>query len=170
MDSKSVLRAKAKDIRKTLDIANISKIIVSKIRNMDYYKSAKNVMIFYPMKYEINLLDLLNDDKSFYLPKVNNKELLVCPYSKDLQKSVLNILEPNTKPVNPEILDLIFVPALFVDKNGHRLGYGGGFYDRFLATYPNITTIAPIAKELVVENIPHDDWDIKIKQIITQSQ
>lgn len=169
MDSKSVLRTKAKDIRKTLDISNISKNIVNKIRNLDCYKSAKNIMIFYPMKYEINLLDLLNDDKSFYLPKVEGKDLLVCPYSKNLKKSEFNVFEPDTEPVNPKTLDLIIVPALMVDKNGYRLGYGGGFYDRFLSKYPDIKTIVPIAKELVFDDISRDNWDIKIKYIITQS-
>ena len=180
MESKSDLRLKAKNIRKTLDISNISYELCKKIRCLDIYKSAQNVMIFYPMKYEIDLRDLLKDEKNFYLPKVNengklkvesvkwnDKELLVCPYSSDLKKSDLNIYEPCTNPVNPQILDLIFVPALMVDKENHRLGYGGGFYDRFLAKYPDIITIVPIAEELIIDKLPHDEFDIKVKKIIS---
>lgn len=168
MDSKSDLRIYAKELRKTLDIKNISSKIVSKIQTLEEYRQAKHVMIFYPMKYEIDLLDLLNDNKNFYLPKVDGKDLTVCPYSKDLQKSEFNVLEPNTEPVDPNILDLIFVPALMVDKNGYRLGYGGGFYDRFLKQYPNIKTIVPIVKELITDKLPYENFDIKISQIITQ--
>ena len=71
MDKKE-LRIKAKEIRKTLDVKDISKNICKNIRNLEVYKSSKNVMIFYPMKYEISLLELLNDGKNFYLPKVFN--------------------------------------------------------------------------------------------------
>lgn len=163
---KANLRIKAKNIRKTLDIESISREICKKIRNHDIYKSSKNVMIFYPMKYEINLLGLLGDNKNFYFPKVQCKDLCVCPYSPNLKKSELNIYEPCTEPVNPEILDLIFVPALMVDKEKYRLGYGGGFYDRFLSKYPEIKTIVPVAKEFIIEKLPHDNFDIKADDII----
>lgn len=189
---KADFRISAKNIRKSLDTKAISHKICEKIRNHNIYKSSQNVMIFYPLKYEIDLLELLEDDKNFYLPKVSSitlarniilagegagvselascthagEGILVCPYSKNLKKSDLNILEPCTDPVNPEILDLIFVPALMVDKENYRLGYGGGFYDRFLAKYPDIKTIAPIAEELIVDKLPHDEFDIKIDEII----
>ncbi len=168
MDSKSDLRIYAKNLRKTLDIKNISSEIVSNIRRLNDYKKAENVMIFYPMKYEINLLELLNDNKRFYIPKVLNQSLLVCPYDNNLTISEFGVMEPNTKPVNPNILDLIFVPALMVDNEGYRLGYGGGFYDRFLEKYPHIKTIVPIAKELIIDKIPKEKFDIKISHIITQ--
>ena len=89
-------------------------------------------MLFYPTQYELDFRELLNDNKSFYLPKVSGKNLLVCPLTKQLKKSELNIYEPCSEPVDPKILDLVIVPALMADKNGYRLGYGGGFYDRFL--------------------------------------
>ena len=195
--NKQELRNKAKDIRKALNIEKISHDICTKIRKMDIYKSAQNVMIFYPMKYEISLLELLEDEKNFYLPKIFNptgchskakfneilrcaqndvlveeshKNLFVCPYSKNLKKSELGIYEPCSNPVNPEILDLIFVPALMVDEDNYRLGYGGGFYDRFLAQYNNIKTIVPIAKELIIEKLPQDKWDIRTNYIINEKE
>lgn len=168
MNSKSDLRVYAKELRKTLDIKNISSEIVSKIRELDCYKKAKHVMIFYPIKYEIDLRPLLDDNKSFYIPKVFHRDLLVCPYDNNLTKSNFGVMEPNTEPINPEILDLIFVPALLVDNEGYRLGYGGGFYDRFLKQYPNIKTIVPIEKELMIDKLPHENFDIKISQIISQ--
>ena len=163
---KSDYRTRAKNIRKNIDTEKISKEICSKIRELDCYKSAQNVMIFYPMKYEINLLELLNDKKKFYLPKVFETDILVCPYTEDLEKSELNILEPCTNPINPNTLDLVFVPALMADEENYRLGYGGGFYDRFLKQYSNITTIVPIAKELIIKKLPRDSWDIAVDLVI----
>ena len=168
MDSKINLRIKAKSLRKNLDIYKISSLAVSKIRESDVYISAKNVLIFYPMRYEINLLDLLDDDKNFYLPKVYDKKLFICPFKKGdkLVKSCFNVNEPCSEPVDAKILDLIIVPALMVDKSGYRLGYGGGFYDRFLTNNPSIKTIVAIPKELYIEELPVENFDKKIDYII----
>lgn len=168
MDNKISLRFKAKNIRKNLDISKISASIVSKIRLCEEYKCAKNILLFYPMKYEISLLDLLNDSKNFYLPRVCDKKLLICPFKSGdkLEKSGFQICEPCSEPINPKLLDLIFVPALMVDKKGSRLGYGGGFYDRFLAEYPDIKTIVPIAKELFVDKLPVDVFDVSVYKVI----
>lgn len=166
MDSKSNLRIKAKEIRKTLNIQLKSRQAAEKIRQSEKYKTAKHVLIYYPLKYEINLLNLLKDNKSFYLPKINNNEIQVCPYSDKLVLSKYNTSEPCTNPINPDILDLIIVPALMADKNHNRLGYGGGFYDRFLSNFPNINTILPIYKELFVDNLPTENFDMKISEII----
>ena len=56
MDNKTDLRLRAKSIRKTLDIARLSENASEKIRQTELYKNVKNVLIFYPMRYEINLL------------------------------------------------------------------------------------------------------------------
>lgn len=165
MKNKSDYRLYAKELRKTLDIKALSNILVQKIRESSNYKSAKNVMIFYPTKYEVDLRDLLTDDKNFYLPKVKGEELLVCPYSEKLEKSVYNIMEPCTNPVDIETLDLVVVPALMADKNGYRLGYGGGFYDRFLKSC-SAKTMTCLSKELVVDSLPFDNFDVKIDEII----
>ena len=125
-------------------------------------------MIFYPLKYEINLLPLLEDDKKFYFPKVDGEELLTCPFEKgvEFQESSLHINEPCSNPVNSDILDLIYVPALAVDKHCYRLGYGGGFYDRFLKGV-KAKTVVPIYREFVVEELPHEDFDKHVDEIIT---
>ncbi len=167
MENKTDLRIRIKSQRKTLDTENPGKIIIKNIRNTHEYNSAKNVMIFYPMKYEINLLDLLNDNKNFYFPKVFGDELLVCPDCGKFVKSSFNVMEPISEPVNPEILDLIIVPALAVDKNKYRLGYGGGFYDRFLNKYPNIKTLTPVCKKFLLEEIPRDTFDKAVDVVIT---
>ncbi len=168
MDSKIGLRNSAKSIRKSLDIDAISLNAVSKIRRNEIYHQSFHVLIFYPMKYEINLLKLLNDDKAFYLPKVSSDNLLICPYKLNdrLVKSKFNIYEPCSHPVEPSILDLVILPALMADRSGYRLGYGSGFYDRFLASNHSFRTILPVAKELCVEKLPHEEFDKKSDIVI----
>lgn len=165
MENKTDLRLYAKEVRKVIDIASVSKKTVQKIRTLKVYKTATNVMLFYPMTYEIDLRKLFNDDKKFYLPKVSGKNILACPYTENLIKSAFGIMEPETLPVNPNILDLVIVPCMMADKNGYRLGYGGGYYDRFLSEI-DAKTITVVPKELYYDNLPHEDYDIKIDKVI----
>lgn len=165
---KNSLRKNAKEIRKNLFSKNANSIANSRVQQSSLYKNSKNILIFYPLKYEFNFLELLNDDKNFFLPKVCGEKLQICPYKKEdiLIKSDLNICEPCTNSINPNQINLAIVPALMADKNGFRLGYGGGFYDRFLSENPNIKTITVVFKALFVESLPHEEFDVKIDEII----
>ena len=165
---KNSLRKYAKDIRKNLFSDTVNSIANSRVRQSSLYKNSENILIFHPLKYEFNFLELLNDNKNFFLPKVCDKKLQICPYKKEdkLIKSNLNICEPCTNPINPSQINLAIVPALMADKNRYRLGYGGGFYDRFLSDNPNIKTITVVFKALFIEKLPHEEFDVKIDEII----
>lgn len=164
------LRIKAKNIRKTLEIHVISKNLVSLIRKSSAYIDAKNVMIFYPKKYELDFRELLNDEKNFFLPRVCGEELEICPYrlGDKLELSQFNVLEPVSEPVDVNCLDLIIVPALLVDKKGYRLGYGGGYYDRLLQRVKKskVQTLCAMPQELVVGKLPNDEFDISVDEVV----
>ena len=169
MDKKTSLRIKAKEIRKSLNIKQIGNILADKIVELEQFKQAQNIMIYYPLDNEIDILKLLDsEDKNFFLPRMNGKNLECCPFKKGdiLKKAKYNIQEPITECVICPQLDLIIVPALAVDISGNRLGYGGGFYDRFLANNKALT-LTPIPKELIFDNIPSEKFDIKIDLIIS---
>ena len=166
MKSKAELRREIKQNRKSLDIENLSVKAVDIIREFTIYKTSDNVMLYYPMQYELNLLELTNDCKQFFYPKTNEFDILVCPAGNSFQKSKYNIYEPCTKPIDPNIIDLIIVPALAADENNYRLGYGGGFYDRFLAKYPNITTLSVIPKQFKYKTLPQETFDLPVKYVI----
>ena len=73
---KQQLRKWAKEERKKLDFSKISENLVCKLMDTEEYQKAKNIMLFYPKAYEVNLLALLDDKtKNFYLPKIQNKEI-----------------------------------------------------------------------------------------------
>ena len=170
MNNKQQLRIWAKEERKKLDIPKISLELVQKLKEIEEYRQAKNIMIFYPLKEEINLLDLLKDQsKKFYLPKIDGKSLLCCPYdgSEDLCESCFKTKEPLTKSIDESILDIIIVPALAIDSENYRLGYGGGYYDRFLKNL-NCTKITCIPKELIVTSVFAEKHDIKMDIVISE--
>jgi len=166
MDNKTDLRLYAKNIRKNLPLEIISKKAVEYLREDDLYKNSKNIMLFYPTKNEINLLEILQDDKNFYLPRVSGKKLDVCPYKigDKLGKSDFGIMEPVCLSVSKEVLDLVIVPALMADSANYRLGYGGGFYDRFISH--EMKTLVVLPKELYIDNLPVENFDKKVDKVI----
>lgn len=175
MLEKKNLRKKAKEIRISLDMKKISEKIVENILNLEIYKNAQHIMLFYPLKHEVNLLSLTekSKDKNFYLPRVDGRNLLVCPYNigDDLVTSKFWTEEPTTKPIDTNILDIVFVPALMVDNHFHRLGYGGGFYDIFLSkNAANASKIVAIPSQLIHDKLPSESFDAKIDAIITQDK
>ena len=166
---KQRLRKLVKEERKKLDIKTLSNKLVEKLKLTNEYKQAKNIMIFYPKGDEINLLSLLEDkSKNFFLPKIKGDNLLCCPYAQDdeLYDSCFKTKEPSSEPVEKNIIDLVIVPALAVDKNNYRLGYGGGFYDRFLSDI-SAKKIVCIQAEFVFETVYPKIYDIRIDKVIT---
>ena len=166
--TKSELRVWAKEKRIRLDLEAISLDLVKILKKSDDYKKAKNIMIFYPKNNEVNLLSLLKDDsKSFYLPKINGDDLLCCPFKigDELCESCFKTKEPLSAPIKKSLIDLVIVPALAVDKNNYRLGYGGGFYDRFLAETKAIKIVC-LPKKFYLDTIFPKKYDIPVDKLI----
>ena len=169
MDNKQELRSWAKEKRKNIIIDN--RLLAKNLMQTEAYRNAKNILIFYPLKYEVNLLSLLEDKtKNFYLPKINGENLLCCPFCEgdELCESCFKTLEPTTNSCDKQMMDLVIVPALCCDKNNYRLGYGGGFYDRFLKDFSG-TKIVCLPQELVVNDVFAEDYDVPVDFIVTYS-
>ncbi|QDP40611.1 5-formyltetrahydrofolate cyclo-ligase [Radiobacillus deserti] len=111
--------------------------------------------------------------KTVSVPKVNPADSSMAFYRitsfQDLEEGYKGILEPKSSCVfiPKDNLDLLIVPGLLFDKDHHRLGYGGGFYDRFLQDYMG-KTIALAAEAQLYQGIPSDTYDIPIQHLITE--
>jgi 5-formyltetrahydrofolate cyclo-ligase len=126
--------------------------------------------------------DLLAEGKTVLLPKVVSEEAMewrTYTGRQDLQEGTLRILEPvgnhgdcplceqETKRLNDmETVPVILVPGMAFDAKGHRLGRGRGYYDRFLAAYPHIYKIGVCFDFQKVEEVPTDDFDIPVNEVI----
>jgi 5-formyltetrahydrofolate cyclo-ligase len=174
--NKTSLRANAKNIRKSANIAEISLKICKNIANWELLQKSQNILAYYPLKNEIDLRTLFEiTNKNWYLPRISDDFLNLSfhPYKKDTALFVnkWNILEPpkDLPEFDFNNADMIIIPALMTDKKGHRLGYGAGFYDRFLAKLPpKCIKVVPIIQDLFVENLPSDNWDIPVDYAVTQ--
>jgi len=166
MLNKTDFRIIAKNKRKDLNINVISTKITAKVRNSHWYLNANNIMLFYPKENEINLLDLLKDKKSFFFPKTVDDNLLPCPNCDEFYTGKFNIKEPQSEPVDKNLIDVVIIPALMADEKKYRLGYGGGYYDRFLKDFYGLK-ICVVAKDLLIDELPIEEFDIPCDIIIT---
>ena len=174
---KSEIRKKILYLRKKNYYKNLS-INSRKLLNFLEKIKIRNKIIggYYPYNYEVNTLDILkNLEKKNYLislPKISkNYKMNFYQWSfKDpLSINTYGIPEPiSKKKINPEIL---LIPLVAYDNKFNRLGYGGGFYDRYIANQKADKKIIKIGLGFSFQKInklPSNDYDEKLDHIITE--
>ena len=172
--SKKELRKYAKELRSSFDMKKVSEKIINNFLNNFVTSSEKpKIALYYPFGNEIDLTILLkNSDFDFYLPKVfcdNNMEFFGYKNGNELIINKYGIKEPKVCENSCYEFDAIIVPALMADKNFNRLGYGGGYYDRFLKKYKNLSYIF-IPEKLLVSSLPVEENDIACDFIVTENK
>lgn len=175
--TKNLLRHDIKDIRRHLNVSLCSQKICELISSWEIYKNAHNIMIYSPIGSEFSLLNLLSDadfKKSFFFPSVCGNEIFPVFYdnTKGFKTGDFNIKEPIGEILTDySSIDLIFVPALAVDINGFRLGYGKGYYDRFLPHLSDTCVkVVPISSKLVLGSVPIESHDKSVDFIVTENK
>ncbi|WMM23732.1 5-formyltetrahydrofolate cyclo-ligase [Tissierella sp. MB52-C2] len=164
------------------EIIKYSNIISNEIYEMDLYKNAKRIMCFVSNGTEVETHPLIEqaikDGKSIVVPITisETKELLVSDvYSlSELEVGDYDIEVPKkkfTRIVDPNTIDLILVPGVAFAKDGYRVGYGGGYYDRFLSKLLNPTPTIAIGFDLqIVDKVPTDKYDLPVDMIVTEKR
>ncbi len=150
--------------------------IVSALWQLDAYKQANTIMIYLSFSNEINTWPLLTrafaEGKQVAVPKLLKmpKEMTAVQITSkaDLKPSLWGIYEPILDtPLSPRSIDLVVVPGLAFDRLGYRLGYGGGYYDRYL---PQITGLkVALCYEEFVMDVPIMPWDQRVDRVLTES-
>ena len=180
--TKQEIREEFKRIRKNIkDKGNKSSIICDKILKSEFYKNSKVIGLYSSILGEVDTLRLietaLKDGKIVGLPKVCNKELKFYRISKieDLiSGGAFIIKEPKENRENlidKNNIDLMIIPGICFDKAKNRVGFGKGYYDRYLINADNIVKVGICFEEqLTVELIPADDFDINMDKIITDKE
>nr|WP_164670338.1 5-formyltetrahydrofolate cyclo-ligase [Virgibacillus doumboii] len=105
------------------------------------------------------------------LPKQRKMEFYQINTYDQLEVVYYQLLEPipeETVKMEKNMIDLLVVPGLLFDKNGYRIGFGGGYYDRFLEDYRNKTVSIASASQ-IVEELPAESYDLPIERIITEN-
>jgi len=148
---------------------------------LDAVRSARVVMAYAAFRGEVDLSafveELLASGVRVVLPRTLVEERRLEPYPvgnlDELEPGAYGIPEPPArgKPVPPALIDVVIVPGVAFDPRGNRLGYGAGYYDRFLSTIPPHTVaVAPAFEVQVVEGIPARPDDVPVDVIVTETR
>ena len=183
---KKEFRKKVINLRKEKDkdfIKHNSDIITDKLLNLDCIKNAKNIMLYLDFNNEVStdslIKKLLNLGKIVSSPITLKEERKLIPsqiadLKNGIQYGAYNIREPKPEcspAINIKDLDVVIVPAVAYDKNCYRLGYGGGFYDRFLENLRKDAVTIGIAFDLqIFDEVPKEAHDAQLDYIVTESR
>ena len=179
MDKKSLIREKflLKRKKKFFKVDLKYFIPLKKIIKKEFNNKKINISIYYPIFYELDLLCLIDDEYfkkfNFLLPIVGKNNSMNFYQWKNNDILLLNkygIPEPvKSKKVTP---NLILLPLLAFDKNKNRIGYGKGYYDKYLNKYlklhDKIVTVGVAFSFQKHHNLPVNDKDFKLNYIITE--
>lgn len=121
------------------------------------------------------LSQALQDEKIVGLPKcLPERQMVFCQVtnSQQLHRGAYGILEPNAACLTleslPETGCVCLVPGLAFDRAGYRLGYGGGYYDRFLQQHPQLIRVGYCPSMHVAETLPREETDCPVQYLITE--
>ena len=152
-----------------------SEKISKKLKKIETFRNAQKIGAYYPIGSEILTQDiiqeLLSEGKEVFLPRVSGENMdfkKISDFS-SLESGSFDIMEPKIECETENDLDVILVPTVGVTPKGVRLGYGHGFYDRFLAVHKTPTISLSLEKQ-IVKNIPKSDHDILIDWIVTEDR
>ncbi len=141
--------------------------------NCPQYKEAKTIYGYLPYNQEVRTVPMLEqamkDGKRVAVPKCYGDEMRFI-YMDDLtkvEKGYANIPEPIAdEPVADDPTALVLMPGMAFTKEGKRMGYGGGFYDKFLAAEPDHPTVALCYAFQMVDDLPTEDYDIPVDCVL----
>ena len=185
-NDKQSIRAYLKKKRSSMTFERIliySEEILRKLIELDEYKEADEVLTYISFSSEVDthflIKKILNDGKKIAAPRVLNKEKMEFFYFNDLSElkaSDWGILEPDENEANKVVLDknkkyIIILPGVGFDESLTRLGYGGGFYDRYLKINENqnlTKVMLAYESEKTEENLPKEEFDIPADVILTE--
>jgi len=152
-----------------------SKSILKKLKKIEPFRDAQKIGAYYPIGSEILTQDImqeaLSEGKEIFLPKIvgKNIEFRKIMNLSNLENGSFDIMEPRNECPVDNNLDVILVPTVGISPKGVRLGYGYGFYDRFLAEN-KIKTISLTFEKQIVKNIPQSEHDVIIDWIVTEDR
>ncbi len=165
---KIIARKFALNDRRTYDNIERSKRITEEIISSNILEKYHNIGIYYPIGKEINIMSLVDHykDKKFYLPKTLD-DLVFIEYESNgkLIDGPFNTKEPIGEYVDRDLIDCFIIPCVAINKNNQRIGYGKGYYDRYLSGYKG-HKIGICYKEYGDLNLELDSFDIYLDEKI----
>ncbi len=180
-EDKVFLREKFRDVRSSVKSADKDNKIYELTTECETFRSADTVFIYYSVGSEADTTKIiqyaLSYGKKVALPKCTDRNGSMNFYyirgiENSLTDGMFSLKEPDAavcvKAYSTED-SLCIVPALAIDKTGYRLGYGRGYYDRYLSSFKG-KTAGLCYEECLCDKLPYDEYDISLNMIITDNK
>ena len=175
MDKKE-LRRQIRERKRAMTEAEIvekSQALGELFANSALYREAKTIYGYLPYNQEVRTIPMLQkalaDGKQVAVPKVygDDMKFILLTDLERVDKGYAGIPEPiDDEPVAHDPTALVLMPGLAFDPEGHRIGYGGGFYDRFLAAEPNHPTLALCYDFQMLPKLETEEFDIPVDTVL----
>ncbi len=163
------------------EISAKSEAVAGQLVKLPFYREARTIMFFLTFRSEVDTRGIVEESircgNRVLIPKMLTRERKLISselldLEKDLAPGPFNIPEPRLealRPVDPGQIDLLIVPGVAFDLQGNRLGYGGGYYDRFFERLrPGVPLVALAFELQLVEQVPVEPWDRRMDWVVTE--
>lgn len=155
------------------ELTRQSAMVCEKVMSLTPWREARTVLLYHPLPDEVDTLRLidaaLRESKVVLLPVVTGDEMELRCYEGDLQEGPFHILEPSLSSppfYRYEEIDVAIVPGMGFDGQGHRLGRGKGYYDKFLSRCGTLYKVGVCFSFQMFERIPHESHDILMDEVV----
>lgn len=176
MMDKTALREQMRQKKRAMTTQQIeekSRLLGQMLLDTEEYRKAKTLYGYLPYNQEVRTVPILEqalrDGKRIAVPKVYGNEMrfvYITDFSR-VEKSGFGIPEPiDDAPVARDKTALVLMPGLAFDAQGHRIGYGGGFYDRFLAKEPGHPTVALCYDFQMLPKLETEEFDVPVDRVL----
>ncbi|HLC93273.1 MAG TPA: 5-formyltetrahydrofolate cyclo-ligase [archaeon] len=177
---KALLREKISKQRLALsksEISSLSARICSNALKLKELKGAKNIGIYLSFRNEVDTTELISSlvalGKDVFVPVLVNDKMEFAKYrpSAELSKSKLGNPEPAAQVIaDAASIELFFVPGVAFDKRGYRIGWGKGYYDKFLSENKKNIKVGLAYGFQIVDKIPNEKHDVKLDCVVTEKK
>lgn len=177
MDKKEVRKhiGMLKERLKTEEIEEKSALIIKKLMDTEEFRQSSNILTYVNYNQEVITTNLISQcidlGKKVYVPKTIGREMVFHRIESlsELVPGSYGILEPDND-CDEDVDGLMVMPGLAFSRQLDRIGYGGGFYDRYLEKRAGIIRCGVAFDFQVMDDIPQDGFDIKPHMVITETQ
>ncbi len=180
--SKQILRRKLLTQRDSIEAAQKKQwdaAINEALRRHEWFLQAQMIFAYYPINSEPDILPALEyalrQKKQIALPRCDTQTRSMQFYPvqslHSLPVGAYGIPAPEGEEYIPaKHAQLVIVPGISFDDAGYRLGYGGGYYDRFFARYSGLRTLGVCYKKMMQAQLPKDEKDIAVLSVLTEQR